>query len=128
MAARLLAAGHSLTVYNRSPARTAALTAIGAASASTPAAACAGADAIFAMTADDDSSRATWLGEHGALAGSCAPGALAIECSTLSHDWVIDLAGRARTRGLRYIDSHFTGQPAPSAACHITLQQWAATH
>ena len=29
-----------------------------------------------------------WLGEQGALAADNAPDALAIECSTLSHDWV----------------------------------------
>lgn len=73
------------------------------------------------MTADDDSSRAVWLGEEGALAGAPAAGALVIECSTLSHDWVLELATQARDRGLRYVDSPVTGLPDAAAAGRLTL-------
>ena len=45
------------------------------------------------------------LGEKIALN---APDALAIECSTLSHDWVMDLARRVRARGFRYVDAPVT--------------------
>ncbi len=45
------------------------------------------------MTADDEASRAVWLGADGVLAGDLAAGAFAIECSTLSHDWVLKLRG-----------------------------------
>ena len=44
------------------------------------------------MVSDDVASRAVWLGADGVLAGDPAPGALAIECSTLSHDWVLELS------------------------------------
>jgi 3-hydroxyisobutyrate dehydrogenase len=73
------------------------------------------------MTADDNSSRSIWLGAEGAMAASLAPGALAIECSTLSHDWVMELSAKAHARGLRYIDSPVTGPPEAAAAGKLTL-------
>jgi 3-hydroxyisobutyrate dehydrogenase len=121
MASRLLARGYELTVYNRTASRAEHLVDAGAELASTPRAACAGADAVIAMTADDVSSRAMWLGEDGALASPLAPGALAVECSTLSHDWVLELAGRVAARGLRYVDAPVTGLPEAAAAGQLTL-------
>jgi len=121
MAARLLGAGHRLTVYNRTAARAEALVRAGAALAPTPRDACDGAEAVFAMTADDASSRAMWCGEDGALAARVARGALAIECSTLSHEWVLELGQLAAQRGLRYVDAPVTGLPQAAAAGELTL-------
>ena len=73
------------------------------------------------MTADDESSRAMWLGEQGALAATNAPDALAIECSTLSHDWVLELARHVRARGFRYVDAPVTGLPDAAASGTLTL-------
>jgi 3-hydroxyisobutyrate dehydrogenase len=126
MAGRLLAAGHRVTVYNRTPAKAEAVVRAGAKLAATPREACAGADAIVAMTADDASSRATWLGADGALAAELGRGALAIECSTLSYDWVLELARAAAARGLRYVDAPVTGLPAAAAAGELTLLVGAA--
>jgi 3-hydroxyisobutyrate dehydrogenase len=121
MASRLLARGYELTVYNRTASKVGALVDAGAEHASTPRAACAGADVVIAMTADDVSSKAMWLGEDGALASALAPRALAVECSTLSHDWALELAGRATARGLRYVDAPVTGLPEAAAAGQLTL-------
>jgi 3-hydroxyisobutyrate dehydrogenase len=93
----------------------------GATLAKTPRDACDGADAVIAMTADDASSRAMWLGKDGALAADVRSGALAIECSTLSHAWVLELAREAMTKGLRYVDAPVTGLPAAAAAGELTL-------
>lgn len=120
MAARLLSAGHDLTVYNRNPARAAPLVAAGARAASTPRAACTGVTAAFSMTADDESSRAVWLGESGGLA-ALPPRAFVIECSTVSHDWALELAQTAQARGLRYLDAPVTGLPDAAAAGALTL-------
>jgi 3-hydroxyisobutyrate dehydrogenase len=120
MAARLLSAGHTVTVYNRDAERARPLLAAGAAAAVTPAQACAGADAAFSMTADDESSRAVWLGDRGGLA-SLPPGAFVVECSTVSHDWALDLAAAAQARGLRYLDAPVTGLPEAAAAGALTL-------
>jgi 3-hydroxyisobutyrate dehydrogenase len=121
MAARLLGAGHELCVFNRNPGRSEALAASGAKVAKTAAEACANAQAVFAMTADDESSRAVWCGAHGVFEGQLAPAAFAIECSTLSHAWVLELSRAARARGLRYIDAPVTGLPAAAAAGRLTL-------
>jgi 3-hydroxyisobutyrate dehydrogenase len=121
MAARLLEAGHRLRVFNRTAARAQALADRGAEIFATPRAACAGVEAVFCMVADDPASRAVWLGDEGILAANVTPGAFAVECSTLSHDWVLDLSARARERGLRYLDAPVTGLPAAAAAGDLTL-------
>jgi 3-hydroxyisobutyrate dehydrogenase len=121
MAARLIAAGHSLSVYNRTMARALPFAKLGARVEDSPRAAAQNADIIVGMTADDESSRAMWLGDHGALAAANAPDALAIECSTLSHDWVVELAQLVRNRGFRYVDAPVTGLPDAAAAGTLTL-------
>lgn len=121
MATRLLKAGHTMTVYNRSPAKADSLIREGAHLAHTPREACDGADAIVCMVADDNASRTVWLGDHGILAGDHAPGAFAVECSTLSHDWVLELSTAAAKRGLRYLDAPVTGLPDAAAAGDLTL-------
>lgn len=121
MAARLIAAGHSLTVHNRTPERAAPLAALGARVARTPREAAQRADIIIGMTADDEASRAMWTGADGALAADNLPDALCIECSTISHDWVMELAAQVRERGFRYVDSPVTGLPEAAAAGTLTL-------
>jgi len=121
MASRLLARGYELNVYNRTRERAKALVDAGAKLAATPRAACEGADAVVSMTADDVSSKAMWLGDDGALAAKLGPGTLAIECSTVSHAWVLELARLASQRGCRYIDAPVTGLPAAAAAGELTL-------
>ena len=121
MAARLLTAGHALSVYNRTPERAAPLAKLGARVADSPRAAAEKADVIIGMTADDESSRTMWLGDFGALAADNSPDALAIECSTLSHDWVLELARQVRDRGFRYVDAPVTGLPDAAASGTLSL-------
>ena len=131
MAGRLLAAGHSLRIYNRSSSKAAPLVEIGAVLCASPAEACRDADAIFVMVADDEASREVWLGTDGVFAGRLTGGEftagfpvrapLAIECSTLSYDWVTELASKASAHGFRYIDAPVTGLPANAAAGDLTL-------
>lgn len=121
MAARLLAAGHDLAVYNRTPGRAAELVDAGARLAATPSQAADGAAAVLVMVSDDEASRAVWQGPAGILAADLEPGAFAVECSTLSHDWVLELAAAARSRGLRFLDCPVTGLPDAAAAGQLTL-------
>ena len=121
MASRLLAAGHDVTVYNRTPGRAGPLIGAGARPAASPRNAADGADAVFVMVSDDQASRSVWQGMDGVLAADLAPGAFAIECSTLSRDWVLELASAAGARGLRYLDSPVTGLPDAAAAGTLTL-------
>jgi 3-hydroxyisobutyrate dehydrogenase-like beta-hydroxyacid dehydrogenase len=72
------------------------------------------------MVADDEASRAVWLGKDGA-AGTARAGTLAIECSTVSYRQALDLARELRGRGLIYIDSPVTGLPDAAAAGKLTM-------
>jgi 3-hydroxyisobutyrate dehydrogenase len=121
MAHRLLHAGHDLRVYNRTGSKATDLERAGARRCLTPREACTDAQAVFAMTADDTSSRAVWSGPDGILDARLASRALAIECSTLSCSWVMELAAQARARNLRYLDAPVTGLPDNAAAGTLTL-------
>lgn len=121
MAGRLLDAGHELTVHNRTPGKASPLVDRGARLAGSPGEAVSGASAVFVMVSDDAASRSVWLGVDGILAADPEPGALAIECSTLSHGWVLELADAVRRKGLRYLDCPVTGLPDAAAAGALTL-------
>jgi 3-hydroxyisobutyrate dehydrogenase len=49
------------------------------------------------------------------------PASLVIECSTLSHGWVLELSGLAIARGLSYIDAPVTGLPDAAARGALTM-------
>jgi 3-hydroxyisobutyrate dehydrogenase len=120
MAGRYLDAGFAVAVWNRSRAKAEDLIARGARWAASPADAADGAEAIVTMVADDEASRAVWLGKDGAAATMKA-GSLAIECSTVSHQHALDMARELRGRGLVYIDCPVTGLPQAAAAGKLTL-------
>jgi 3-hydroxyisobutyrate dehydrogenase len=121
MALRLLGAGYLLRVFNRTRSKAEEIGRAGAKVCSSPREACTGAQAVIAMTADDTSSRSVWLGSDGVLAARVESRAFAIECSTLSHEWVLQLARDARMHGLRYIDAPVTGPPDSAALGALTL-------
>lgn len=121
MATRLIETGHQLNVYNRTASRAEALVRQGAQLFDSPKNACQGVDAVISMVADDSASRAVWLGTDGILVANIAKNGFAIECSTLSHDWVADLSSQCRANGLRYIDAPVTGLPDVAAAGALTL-------
>ena len=108
MAANWLAKGFPVTVYNRTRAKAEPLAAKGAQIADSPRAAAEGADIVVAMVSDDDASRKVWLGNDGGLAG-LKSGAIAIESSTLTPDWVRELAGLARAKGADFLDAPVGG-------------------
>lgn len=120
MAGRYLEAGFSVAVWNRSRAKAEDLIARGARWAASPADAAEGADAIVTMVADDEASQTVWLGIDGA-GRTAKAGALAIECSTVSHQHALDLAEVLQERGLTYIDCPVTGLPDAAASGKLTL-------
>jgi 3-hydroxyisobutyrate dehydrogenase len=120
MAGRYLDAGFDVAVFNRSKAKAEDLIARGAHWAASPAQAAEGADAVVTMVADDEASRAVWLGKDGA-ASTAKPGTLAIECSTVSYAHALELARELRARGLIYVDSPVTGLPDAAASGKLTL-------
>lgn len=120
MAGSLMRAGHALQLWNRSPDRARPLVEMGAVLAATPREAAHGVEAAVSMVSDDEASRAVWLGEAGMLE-RLEPGAFVIECSTLSHAFVMELSERATQKGLNYLDCPVTGLPDAAARGELTL-------
>ncbi len=109
MAARLLDAGHDVSVFNRTPERGAELEARGARPAATPRKAVAGAEMVIAMLRDDAASRTVWLDPETGALGGLGAGALAIEASTLTPGWVRDLAPAVAQAGGRFLEAPVAG-------------------
>jgi 3-hydroxyisobutyrate dehydrogenase len=121
MIRRLLHAGHAVTVFNRSPEKIRSLQELGAKLAPSPRVAGEGADAIFSSVSDDHASRLVWTGPEGALSAKLSPETLVIECSTLSHDWVMEIATIVASRSIRYIDCPVAGRPDAAASGELRL-------
>jgi 3-hydroxyisobutyrate dehydrogenase len=118
MAGRLAKAAFPLVAWNRGPERAEALRQQGVVIAPSPREAASAADVVIAMVADDGASRAVWTGEDGALAG-LRPGAVAIECSTLSPGWVLELARLVEERDAFFLDAPVTGSKPQAASGEI---------
>lgn len=122
MAASLIKAGYSVTVWNRSATKAAPLQSLGAKLASSPRDAAAGADIVISMLRDDEASRRAWLdASDGALAGM-SQGSIAIESSTLTPAWVKKLAQAAAQQDVDFLDAPVAGsRPQAEAAQLIYL-------
>jgi 3-hydroxyisobutyrate dehydrogenase-like beta-hydroxyacid dehydrogenase len=83
MAKHLQEAGHSLTVYNRTPAKAEPLVAKGAQLAKTPGDAARGAEVVFTMLADDKALEEVLFAED-SLLEALKPGAIHVSSSTIS--------------------------------------------
>ena len=120
MAGRYLDAGFTVTLWNRSKAKAEDLIARGAHWATSPEDAAIDADAVVTMVADNEASRAVWLGPVGA-AKTAKSGTIAIECSTVSYDHAREMGRELNARGLIYLDCPVTGLPDAAAAGKLTL-------
>ena len=121
MAGHLARAGHDVTVYNRSAAKAEAWQALyGGQRASTPAAAAAGADFVFACVGNDDDLRSVVLGDDGALAGM-KPGAVFVDHTTTSAAVARELHALALARGLQFVDAPVSGGEAGAVNGVLTV-------
>jgi 3-hydroxyisobutyrate dehydrogenase len=120
MAQNLLKAGFPLAVYNRTRSKSEPLASKGARVADTPREAAADAEIVIAMVGDDTASRTIWLGEDGALAGA-KPDTILVECSTLSLEWVRELASAAAARNVAFLDAPVTGSKDAAEAGELRL-------
>jgi 3-hydroxyisobutyrate dehydrogenase len=112
MAGHLAAAGHSVTVYNRTTAKAEKWAGEkGGEFAPTPRAAADGADIVFTCVGNDDDLRAVVLGEAGALAGM-ASGALLVDHTTASATVARELADAAGAKGVGFVDAPVSGGQA----------------
>lgn len=119
MVANLLKAGHEVTVWNRTAASAEPLIAAGAKQASTPKDAATGTEFVFAMVRDNEASREVWLDPAtGALAGM-QPGAIAIESSTLTPDWVRELGKPFAAKKVALLEAPVSGSRPQAEAAQL---------
>ncbi|MFB7906537.1 NAD(P)-dependent oxidoreductase [Kitasatospora sp. NPDC056076] len=97
---------YRLRWFNRTPGRVPA--APGEAVCANARQAAAGADAALALVGDDEAAAAVWDGPAGAIAG-LAPGAVAVECSTLSAPRIRAWTAACSAAGIRAVDCPLTG-------------------
>lgn len=120
IARRLLAAGHELTLQNRTPERAAHLVEQGARLASMPGEVWEHADVAISMIADDAALRAVTLGDGG-LVGAAPRGCLLVDMSTVSVDVSRDVADAAEAAGIAYLRAPVTGNPSVVEAGNLGI-------
>lgn len=120
MARRLLSQGFPLTVYNRHREKCTSFVADGALAADTPREAASGSEIVISMVANDEASGEMWFGDDGALAGA-AVGTLLIESSTLSGNWIHELAAKASERNCPFLDAPVTGTKPHAASGELVF-------
>jgi 3-hydroxyisobutyrate dehydrogenase len=115
-AANLAAAGHELTVYNRTR-ETAEVWAAehGATVVDTPAAVAAAADIVFSMVVDGAQVREVLLGKPDGAVHGARDGALFVDMSTIAPRDSREIAQVLGERGVAFCDAPVTGS-APRAA------------
>ncbi|WP_420139009.1 NAD(P)-dependent oxidoreductase [Sphingomonas sp.] len=112
MAGHLAAAGHDVTVYNRSGDKMAEwLQRHAGKSGATPALAAEGADAVFTCVGADADLEEVLLGPDGAFA-TMRPGALFVDHTTVSARIARRLAAEGQERGLLVVDAPVSGGQA----------------
>ncbi len=120
MAANLLRAGYELSVWNRTPEKTEPLERAGARAARTPAEAARGAEILLTMLTDPQAVSDTALGPGGFL-DALAPGALWVDCSTVTPRSSRAMARAAEERGVRFLDAPVAGSLPVAEKAELTF-------
>jgi 3-hydroxyisobutyrate dehydrogenase-like beta-hydroxyacid dehydrogenase len=112
MAMNLLKAGHSLTVWNRTPSRAQELVAAGATLAKSAREAAAASDILFTIVSDPPALEQVLWGQEGNNDGALAGlprGSIYIDSSTVAPSLTRRVAAACAERGVRYLDAPVTG-------------------
>jgi 3-hydroxyisobutyrate dehydrogenase-like beta-hydroxyacid dehydrogenase len=117
MAANLVNAGHTVTVYNRTAAKADTLARQGATRARSVAEACRG-DVVVTMLADDAAVEDIVFGEQGVLA-ALPPGATHVSSSTISVGLSKRLTAAHTAAEQQYVAAPVFGRPEAAAAAKL---------
>lgn len=120
MAARLVAAGIPVTVWNRTPARGADLVAQGARAARTPSDAVYDAEIVVTMLADPAAIEQVFAAPDGVLK-TLRRSALVIDCSTVGPAVARITAEQCAARGAAYVDAPVLGSVPAAEAGTLTI-------
>jgi 3-hydroxyisobutyrate dehydrogenase-like beta-hydroxyacid dehydrogenase len=118
IAANLLKAGHSVTVWNRSQAPVQALAAKGASAAAAPQDALQG-EAVFSMLSNDQVMRD--VGLAGPLLDKAAKGLIHVNLATISVGFAKELSAAHTKAGLGYISAPVFGRPEMAQSAQLVL-------
>jgi 3-hydroxyisobutyrate dehydrogenase-like beta-hydroxyacid dehydrogenase len=119
MASNLLKGGHEVTVYNRTPDKAAALSALGARVAVRVSDACRG-EAVITMLSNDEAVHSVVFDDGGVLA-SANSGALHVSMSTISVELSVRLAKAHAAAGQRFVAAPVFGRPEAAAAAQLYI-------
>ena len=114
MSANLIRAGHSVTVWNRTPERCQPLVELGARQAATPAEAVAGADVIMYCLSDDRAVADLVWGE-GRLIDAVSPGQIVLDMTTVHPDTSRAEFAAFSERGVEFLDAPVFGSKNEAA-------------
>ena len=121
MAGHLVNAGHQVTVYNRTTAKSAQWQQqYSGHTAATPAEAARGADFIFTCVGNDDDLRQVVAGRDG-IFSTAKPGAIIVDHTTTSAIVARELAQAASARGLHFLDAPVSGGQAGAQKGTLTV-------
>ncbi|MCB9497359.1 MAG: NAD(P)-dependent oxidoreductase [Fibrobacteria bacterium] len=118
MAANLAKGGHRVRVWSRSSAKAEELAASGCVVAASVAEAVRGAEVVFTMVSDPPAVEAL---SHELLA-SMDPGCIWVDSSTIGPEASKDMASRARSRGMRFLDAPVSGSLGLAASAKLIFQ------
>lgn len=119
MASRLLGAGHQLTVYNRTRAKTEELAALGAHVAD-QISDLAALDVVFVTVASSADLLSVLGGDAGLLSADEAP-SIVVDCSTVSEEASAEARELAASRGVAFLAAPVSGNPKVARAGRLTM-------
>ena len=117
---RLIETGNQLTVFDLDAEKVAALTSLGAQSASTAAEAASISDVVILSLNSPKIVRIAVFGKDGVAAGA-KPGTLIIDMSSIDPEATKELAADAAEKGLRWVDSPLSGGAPKALVGQLTL-------
>jgi 3-hydroxyisobutyrate dehydrogenase-like beta-hydroxyacid dehydrogenase len=112
MAANLLKAGHSLTIWNRTPSRAQELVAAGATLAKNPHDVSTASDLLITMVSDPPALEEVLWGHEGKQDGALdglKPGSTYVDCSTISPVLARKISAVCAERNVKFLDAPVTG-------------------
>ena len=123
MAANLIKAGMTVTVFDLNPAAVDALTSQGALSAKTACGAAASADFVITMLPAGKHVRGLYIGDddNKGLLDVVPKQALLIDCSTIDADSARLVGAKAAEKGIEFMDAPVSGGTAGAAAGTLTF-------
>jgi glyoxylate/succinic semialdehyde reductase len=133
MCKRLIEAGYEVTVYNRNPAKTEPLVALGATAATSPRAVVEASDIIFGMVSDPAAALAVATGAQGVAAGM-SEGKGYVDVSTVDAATSQAIEAAVTAKGGLFLEAPVSGSKGPAEGgqliflCGGSAELFAAVH